>query len=135
MARTSSSAVGAIIDVDSSISLTPFIDVANDIVTDVCTDSSYSAAKLELIERWLAAHFYHIRETRRNEENVGQTGEKLRSKIDLGLDLTHYGQMAKVIDSAGNLSALDKAIKEGGPRTITVLWGGTGTDEGDDDTD
>jgi len=121
--RTTVDAVEAIIDIDSGIGLAPFIEVANDLVTEKCsTVSTYSAAKLELIERWLAAHFYHIRDTRTRSKVVGDGEAIYKSKVDLGFNLTHYGQMAMRLDTNGELARLDNSMKGGGPTAVNIDW-------------
>jgi hypothetical protein len=136
MARTTSIAVSAIIEADVNISLDPFIEAANSLVTDICSDSSYTAAKLELIERWLAAHFYAVRDPRSAEEAAGSVRQRFQYKVDLNLAVTTYGQQAMILDTDGNLAALNKQITDGrGNMTFGVSW--LGTDEwgvgGEDD--
>jgi hypothetical protein len=67
MARTTEAAVKLIIKVNETAtpSLTPFIDAANMLVTKLCTSDDLDDDQLEIIERWLAAHFYAIRAPRR----------------------------------------------------------------------
>ena len=128
--RTTSVAVGGIIEVDSNISLTPFIEVANALVTECCSTDDYDATRLELIERWLSAHFYAIRDPRTTQESVGRgIAERFQSQVDLGFDVTHYGQMAMRLDTQGGLSSLNERIKNGGGSTAGVSWLGTPTDE------
>lgn len=112
MPRTTALAVGGIIDVDAGDDLTPYIETANLLVTDVCTSSGYSSAKLELIERWLASHAYDVNRPREQAEavNPGPSVSYERVKVDLGLHNTKYGQMAMFLDTAGNLAALQNAL-------------------------
>ena len=129
MGRTDSTAVGGIIEVDASISLDPFIEVANAVVTDCCGDvTGYDATKLELIERWLSAHFYTVRDMRAEQERAGAVSEKKQSKVDLGFDSSHYGQMAMRIDSNGGLSKLNEQAKNGMGTVYGVGWLGTDPD-------
>jgi len=139
MARTTADQVEAIIDIDSGISLAPFIEVANSLVTEVCAgqsdtnDTEYTDARLELIERWLSAHFYHIRDTRYDKEVVGDGEGRRRSVSDLGFNLTHYGQMALRLDTNGGLAALEEDIAESKPTTVSLTWvGKTETEELED---
>lgn len=113
MARTTSTAVGEIIDVDSNILVSPFIEAANAIVTKQCTDTDFTAAELELIERWLAAHFYAIRDPRRLSDRASVVSKTIESKVDLGFDVTRYGQMAMRLDWSGALAALNEMGKKG----------------------
>lgn len=113
-----------IIEVDDSIDLDPFIESANMIVTDVCSDSSYTDAKLELIERYLSAHFYTLRDPRAKIEQAGDVRVEYQSKVDLGFNTSHYGQMAMRLDTEGNLARLDqKALK--GLSKASLKWLGT----------
>ena len=130
MARTTDALVGGIIEVVATITLTPFIAVANALVTECCTDLAvdYTAAHLILIETWLAAHFYTIRDMRRTEERAGPVSERFQSAVDLGFSTSHYGQMAMRTDYYGGLAALDRRIKKG-VRTPIMSWLGKEEDE------
>lgn len=137
MSRTTSAAVEAIIDVDSSISVTPFIEAANALVTEVCGDvSSYDSTRLELIERWLSAHFYATRDMVTTRERADRVEATYMSKVDLGFDLTHYGQMAMRLDTNGGLANLNLRIKKGLLNIssgVGVTW--LGTEEVDVETE
>lgn len=117
MPRTNEPAVRLILQqsgVPVTSDLTPYIDTASSIVTDHCTASGYSNEKLELIERWLGAHFYALDDPRVVQEGIA-TGPHQQFeffKTDLGLDNTKYGQTAKRLDPAGNLAAFENALKE-----------------------
>jgi len=136
MARTTVDAVEGIIDIDSGISLTPFIEVANAMVTTHCSEknSDYTATELELIERWLSAHFYHIRDPRAESEKAGSVSAKYQSKVDVGFSTTHYGQMAMRVDYYGGLAALDMRIKKGRVASVGVTYLGTEPTTYDDET-
>lgn len=124
--RTSEAAVEAIIETDATISLTPFIEVANALVTECCADvDDYDATRLELIERWLSAHMYTVRDMRAESEKAGSVAEKKQSKVDIGFDTSHYGQTAMRVDTAGGLAALNIRIKKGIASTVQVNWMGT----------
>lgn len=133
MARTDATNVKAIIEVDSTIivtdaDLTPFITTANELVTELCTGTqgpktAYSATRLELIERWLAAHFYAIRDPRAKSEKAGSVSVNYQEKVDLNLSVTTYGQQAMMLDTNGALSRLN----DGKGIAVSVLWLGTTT--------
>jgi hypothetical protein len=123
--RTTPSLVAGIIEVDPSIDLDPFILTASELVTEVCAIASYTVGRLELIERWLAAHFYAIRDPRTTQERAGSVGANFESKVDLNLALTRYGQQAMMLDTQGGLAALNKSILSGGSRVASVTWLGT----------
>ncbi len=133
--RTTSSLVEAIIEVDSNIALTPFIAAANTLVTRCCTDLDvdYTSDELEQIETWLSAHFYTVRDMRAEYEKAGSVAQKLQSKVDLGLDTSHYGQMAKTLDYYGGLAKLDEEIKNGKSNLLIADWVGTEKPTVDDD--
>lgn len=113
MARTSPVLVESIVEVDSSIDLLPFIGIANLVVTRYCTGGTMTADELEAVERYLAAHFYCLRDRQMVRTKTGQSDDIFESKIGLGLDHTRYGQTAKVLDATGKLDGLSK-IKAGG---------------------
>ena len=131
--RTTYAAVALIVEVDASISsdLAPFIEVANNLVTQVCTDSDYLDATLELIERWLSAHFYAVRDLRRDSEKAGSVSRKFQYKVALNLQVTVYGQQAMMIDTAGNLAAVNSEQR----RVVSATWLGTGDTDGNDDSE
>jgi hypothetical protein len=110
--RTSSASVqGILTEYDSSISLTPFIDAASalvDRVSTLDTASVLTAAMLELIERWLAAHFYACADQLPSAESAGKSSTTWQGQTGMGLDFTQYGQMAKRLDFTGALASIDK---------------------------
>jgi hypothetical protein len=125
--RTTAEAVGGIVEVDASISLVPFIEVASALVDEVCdvAEAGYSAARLELIERWLTAHFYCVRDPRSVEEQAGKVREVKESNTDLNLASSKYGQMAMTLDTYGGLAGLNQATIKGTPRRVSVSYLGT----------
>ncbi len=133
MVRTNDSLVEGIIEVDDAITLTPFITIANLMVTQCCTnlDEDYSEAQLIQIETWLSAHFYTVRDMRAERERAGTVEEKFQSKVDLGFNTSHYGQMAMRIDFHGGLAALDKQTLLGIVKTVGISYIGTTKTESD----
>lgn len=105
---TNEDAVGGIIEWDEDIELTPFIETANYLINKVVTDASYSNADKEIIERWLAAHFYAVRDPRAVKEMAGDVSVTYQGKVMLGLDQTPYGQQAMRLDIMGGLAALNQ---------------------------
>lgn len=120
--RTTSELVAAVIEVDISIPLEPFISVANELVTEICSPAGYSDERLELIERWLSAHFYTNRDPRPTREEAGPVSASYQSKLSLNLGTSHYGQTAMMLDTAGGLSNLSRDLKK---TTLSVTWLGT----------
>ncbi len=136
MARTTIDLVEGIIEVDSSIILTPFIDAANMLVTRCCTNltEDYTAAELVIIETWLAAHQYTVRDMRAERERAGTVEEKFQSKVDVGLSTSHYGQQAMILDYHGGLANLNQQLKNGIIRTPGVSYLGKTEAEKDADS-
>jgi len=113
-ARVTADEVKAIIEVDSSVDdLTPFIHVANKIVSSECTDSSLDSDDKKEIERWLAAHFVAIRDMRKASEKAGPVADSNQYKLGLNLQVTMYGQQAMIVDTSGALARLNKQAQDG----------------------
>ena len=122
--RTDSQKVGGIIEVDPEISLDPFIETASALVNEVEENSDHDANRLELIERWLSAHFYAMRDPRPTQEKAGPVAQTLQSKVDLNLANSHYGQQAIVLDTSGTLATLNQMALKGKSK-VAVGWLGT----------
>jgi len=118
--RTSSTLVAGIIEVDTAIDLEPFITAASALVDDVAAASDLDATRLELIERWLSAHFYCMRDPRTTQERAGPVGASYQSSVGPNLSTSHYGQMAMTLDTSGTLKTLSR-----GKIAATVSWLGT----------
>lgn len=127
MARATPSSIAAIIEVDKTISLVPFITAANSLVEEIATESGHEEARLALIETWLAAHFYTIRDPRVTAERAGPVSANYQSAVALGLSSSHYGQMAITLDTSGLLQSLSL----GKTRKVSVQWVGTEEDRGE----
>ena len=115
MSRTAPSAVQAILGPNyaTGVSLSPFIEVATAIVDDVVSCAAedgvtLTAVKLELIERWLAAHFYHCSDPVYQSRSTEGASGQFQGQSGMGYDGSRYGQMAMRIDSSGCLRASDK---------------------------
>lgn len=133
MARTTKADVATIIELDDSIipddaAMLPFITIANELVTELCTGTTngpttaYTDVRLELIERYLTAHFYTNRDPRSESEKAGSVGASYQSKVDLGFDTSHYGQTAMRLDTNGQLARVNKDMKNGGVPKARVSW-------------
>lgn len=116
---------------DESADLSPFIETASQVVSDICVDTDdyeYSDDKLELIERWLSAHFYTVYEGQVTVEQVASLRQQYAFKIDLYLNNTKYGQMALAIDTNGSLVEYQQSLINGGARRATMSWLGRSLD-------
>lgn len=132
MAYTTESAVREIVETDSAISMAPFIEGANALVEEVCATAVdedgtpvYDTTRLELIERWLAGHFYRIRDAFAVAEKAGPVAETKAMKTELGFNLTREGQMALRFDTNGGLAALENTTKTKKRTGVGINWLGT----------
>jgi len=131
--RTTQEKVEAIIDVNEGVDLIPFMAVANELVTECCVDSGYTDARLELIETWLSAHLYAIKDMRPSSESIGDVSINYQYKVGLYLEATMYGQQAMILDTFGNLAEISKRMEGGGiKKAIDITW--VGTDDDDEET-
>ncbi len=129
MARTTETAVGLLIEVDETIPLASFIETANALVEEVCVPLGYDDPRLELIERWLSAHCYATRDPRPVSEAAGSVSTTYQSKVDLGFNNSHYGQMAMRLDTKGGLATLEAKVKAGLITTPLIWWLGSTEEE------
>ena len=133
MARTTDVLVKAIVNVETNKDIAPFIDAANKLVTRCCTgdqvSTDYDADTLVSIETWLAAHFYCMYDPQFVSEEARSVNARYETKIDRGLDLSKYGQMAMTLDYQGGLSELNAQTKDGIGRTVGAAWLGTEIEE------
>lgn len=127
--RTTEVAVRDLLDLAATTSVEAAIDTANDLVTELCVTrvseqglAAYSSTRLELIERWLSAHFYAItdREYRVRHEAAGGVEQDFTDKTDLHLNQTVYGQHAMILDTKGFLSGLNASVKDAG--VVPGIW-------------
>lgn len=127
MARTTPADIKLIIEVDevSVPDLTPFIDLANELVTECCGSSGYTATRLKMIETWLAAHFYCVRDPRTGSEGAGGVSTSYQGSTGMHLDLSTYGQQAMLLDTKGGLAALNSRVGRGAKAgTVGMSWVG-----------
>jgi len=117
MARTTSEAVEDILgdNYDDSSSLTRYITTANVIVTRVsacATERGYtlSSDELELMEMWLAAHFYTIMDPIYKRKKT----ERAEGEF---YDWRSYLEAAKALDPSGCLAAIMA-------KKVALHWGG-----------
>ena len=131
--RITEEEVGELVEVDENISATPFINAANQLVTELCTGSGYNDERLATIEAWLAAHFYLMREQVVASEKTGAAVSNYQYQIGLMLNQTKHGQMAMLLDTAGNLARHSKQMEEGQSPSVSIFWPGQDYDTEDDE--
>lgn len=130
--RTTSDDVKAILGRNyssrESLDLTPFIVTASNLVDWVdgtCSPGTLTASTLELIERWLAAHFYaHADQLFSSKSTNGASGS-FQGQTGMNLNSTQYGQTALSLDTTGCLSRRVKEIEQGGTNVVSLDWLGT----------
>lgn len=125
MARTDAELLGSLIEIDPTISPQVFIDTASIMVDECCLGVGYTETRLELIERWLAAHLYALREQVPASENAGDVAVSYQYKVDLHLNQTKYGQQAMLLDTEGGLATLNQRVSKGKPPPASITWLGT----------
>jgi len=74
-------------------------------------------ANLTEVQRWLAAHFMTAQEKVTRSEGVGSVSESYDLSTKIGLNNSHYGQTAILLDESGFLRSLD----EGKTKTSIIL--------------
>lgn len=123
MPRTTSSAVETLLagDYDGTTSLTPHIDTATAIVDRVedcaaARDRTLTEVELELIERWLAAHFYAMVDQPYQSKTTGRSSATFQGRTGMHFEATKYGQSAVNVDYSGCLAAIGKR------RSARVVW-------------
>lgn len=122
MSRTTPTLVQGIIQTEPGVDLTPFIDTATELTTDVCGASNYTDVRLELIERWLSAHFYAIFDSQLTMARAGTAAVGFQYKISYGLKNTMWGQQAMILDTDGNLAAYDNTAQTKRKINIDISW-------------
>ena len=122
---TDEDAVREILDVDPTIpSLEPFIAAAHSVINAHC--EGLAPEIRQEVEKWLAAHFVCVRDPRAVSGTAKGVGETLQSRIDLGLNLSHYGQTAMLLDTTGGLAAWNTEVTEGKTKIpISMDWMGS----------
>ena len=121
--RTTEEAVREIAEVDPLLtSLTPWLEMASLIVEENLVGQDLSDARLEMIERNLAAHFFKCdRDPLASSEGAGGVSQGNIISTGQRLDSTPYGQKAILLDTSGTLLAMS----EGRPlNSVFMRWGG-----------
>ncbi|NLN25339.1 MAG: hypothetical protein GX163_06770 [Bacteroidetes bacterium] len=90
--------------IDTEITTTAFITVANLMVNRYLVDKISDNDLLKEIERWLAAHLVAVRDPRQKSVSIGSASTTFHGNSGLGLDFTPYGQQVKLLDYTGELS-------------------------------
>ena len=122
--RTTDPKVREIVSVDDGTSLAPFIEAAASLVDELVSTpqgANLDSERLELIERWLAAHFYLQLDPAYESLSVGKTRGKFQGRTGMVLSSTFHGQTAMALDTTGYLSRLSKRAEHGGA-AVSLSW-------------
>lgn len=90
--------------------LTFHIETANLLRTEKLVETGMSSERLDRIELYLAAHFASVSDPLVMSESVGGTSVTYALKIGGGLESSHFGQTAKMLDESGVLSLESKRV-------------------------
>lgn len=130
--RTSAAAVEGVLsageDYDTVLrpSLVPYIETANVLVDEVIDHAAakgeaLTAKRAELLERWLAAHFYCSSDQPYKQRSTLRAQGTFQGQTGMYLEATKYGQAALLLDTTGSLSTItgtSSVIK----RTVGLDW-------------
>lgn len=115
MARTNAALVRAILlsdyDSDTEPSLDAFIATATAMVDRVVAcailrNKTLTSEEEELIERWLAAHFYAQTDKPYSSKSTERAAGSFHGQTKMYLESTLYGQTAVRVDPSGCLSSI-----------------------------
>lgn len=112
-------------DPDTGDDLTPFMETAAALVDDLVAygaedEISVPAARAELVERWLSAHFYVMSRQVEASKSLDGTSSTFQGQTGKNLEASKYGQTAIDLDPTGFLS-------DG--TSFSLDWGGKPTSE------
>ena len=118
-----------ILDADPAVNLNPFIATADTVVNNILVPiygntTPQAIATLTQIELFLSAHFYSVMRPRTNEQQAQGIIDRFDSKVNLGLQVTRYGQQAMFLDYMGELARVNYANMNEGVPNLQLLWFG-----------
>lgn len=115
--------LGADYDCISNPSLNTYIDTAAAIVGRVveCAakkDVTITSSERELIQRWLAAHFYVMSDQNYKGRSTLRASGQFQGDTGMYLEASKYGQTAVLVDPSGCLNNIGKQSR------AYIFWGG-----------
>jgi len=110
MPRTTEQDVTDIFDTSlDGVSLSAWIDVANELVNDIADkDPSLGASRLEKLETLVAAHFAASQDQRHESNSGGARSVSYQGDTGMGFEGTKHGQVALTLDPTGTLANAHK---------------------------
>ena len=134
MARTTPQAVQDLLgdEYDGKTRLSPYIDTASGMVDwlyaqDLATRGLLNATLLELVERWLSAHYYQQADPGYASRSTGGASGSFNGQQSTGLRSTRFGQQVLRIDVSGLMAQRDKEAEDGSLHITQVFAGGSDT--------
>jgi hypothetical protein len=136
LARTTPRLVQDLIeDVNKKIPMDPFIASAGAMVDWLVTEDAKSHTPLlqqgpainslpELIERWLAAHFYSKFDTKYQQKMTGRASGSVDGQTTFNFSSSRWGQQAITLDVTGRLAERSKDAEIGLRRVASAHGGG-----------
>lgn len=99
----------------STPDLSVYMDTAESMVDDLvecaaALGKTLTTSKLELIERWLSAHFYAVNDKPYQSKSTNKASASFVGQTGMYLESTLYGQMAVRLDPTGCLTSQGKTI-------------------------
>jgi hypothetical protein len=129
--RTTDTAVKAILlgnyDLEDTPDLTAFMDSAAILIkrVEACDSNGVlDEEDLEIIERWLSAHFYSHADQLLQSKSTGDASASFQGRTGMGLESTQYGQTAMNLDGSGCLEKINDQMKKGGKPKPSINWMG-----------
>lgn len=107
--------------------LMPFIQTAaslTDRISAADSGSLLGSNDLEVIERWLSAHFYGHADQFLSQKSTGKASGTFQGRTGMGLNSTQYGQTAMALDVTGTLAQLEQQATTG-KKVAGGVWLGT----------
>lgn len=125
--RTTEDKVRSIVDSAPELDVTPFIRVANRLVSKVDTADTgglLDSDDLVELETWLAAHFYAHRDQLLQSKSTSGASGSYQGQTGMFFSSTQYGQTALLLDVTGYLASLQQQA-ENGRKKIQMVWLGS----------
>ncbi len=111
--------------------VSPYIETASNLAdkiqafADENTNVFTDATTMELVERWLSAHFYMVMNQEYSSKRAEGGAASFQGKSGMYLTSTIYGQQAVVLDSTGYLAT----IAESPRKMARLVWQGKNPSE------
>ncbi len=87
----------------------------------VAKGKTLTESQLELIERWLAAHFYVMSDQVLHKVSTLNSYGQFQGETKMQLDASKYGQSAKLVDTSGCLAEIDASAANKTKR-VRGIW-------------